>query len=65
MADWEYINSCAIAASPMPLFGECTVVFKVEGTVCICVAGNGDVLSYEDYNQHVAGGSIAGTMIAR
>ncbi|XP_064383246.1 tRNA-dihydrouridine(47) synthase [NAD(P)(+)]-like isoform X2 [Halichondria panicea] len=47
MADWEYINSCALAASPMPLFG------------------NGDILSFEDYNQQVAGGNIAGTMIAR
>ena len=22
MADYEYINSCAVAAAPMPLFGE-------------------------------------------
>ncbi len=27
--------------------------------------GNGDILSYEDYNQQVASENVAGTMIAR
>lgn len=45
-ADWSYINECALAAAPTPVFG------------------NGDLLSWEDYNhviteyKHVSGAMI-------
>lgn len=48
MADWAYVDECAAAASPTPVFG------------------NGDILSWEDYNrvttQHK---NISGVMIGR
>lgn len=47
LADWDYVGQCAVAAQPMPLFG------------------NGDVLSYEDYNACLNNTGVAGIMIAR
>ncbi|MPC24596.1 tRNA-dihydrouridine(47) synthase [NAD(P)(+)]-like [Portunus trituberculatus] len=47
LADWDYVGQCAVAAQPMPVFG------------------NGDVLSYEDYNACLNNTGVAGIMIAR
>ncbi len=48
LADWDYTEECALAASPMPLFG------------------NGDILSYEDYDSaRTRCPDAAGVMIAR
>ncbi|XP_053374058.1 tRNA-dihydrouridine(47) synthase [NAD(P)(+)]-like [Mercenaria mercenaria] len=46
-ADWKYINYCAEATAPMPLFG------------------NGDILTYEDYNLHREQSAVGGVMLAR
>ncbi|XP_039254781.1 tRNA-dihydrouridine(47) synthase [NAD(P)(+)]-like [Styela clava] len=47
LADWDYIDQCAKAAAPMPLFG------------------NGDILSFEDYNHVEKQENVDGVMIAR
>lgn len=74
MADYQYINSCAVAAAPMPLFGEGR---GGEGGVCLSsvprplplvgpvAAGNGDILSYEDYNSCLSSTAASGLMIGR
>ncbi|XP_076035815.1 dihydrouridine synthase 3 [Oratosquilla oratoria] len=46
-ADWKYVEECAQAADPVPLFG------------------NGDIMSFEDYNIHKENSQISGVMIGR
>jgi tRNA-dihydrouridine synthase 3 len=46
-ADWDYIERCAQAAGPIPLFG------------------NGDIISWEDYEAARSRTSVAGCLIAR
>ena len=47
-ADWNYINECGKAASPIPVFG------------------NGDVLSFEDYNRALKeNNNVSGVMVGR
>ena len=69
-ADWDYIGQCAQAIDPLPLFGrklkhELIFLNNVLFHVLLCSLGNGDVLSYEEYNQHREQTGVAGIMIAR
>ncbi len=65
-ADWEYIQSCVQAGSPMPVFGKLTYwLFPSQHCCCCCLSGNGDVLSYEDHNSFLERSGATGLMIAR
>ena len=69
-ADWDYIGQCAQAIDPLPLSSknlkhELIFLNHVHFHVLLCSLGNGDVLSYEEYNQHREQTGVAGIMIAR
>ena len=54
LADWDYISECKKTCMTMPFFGKFFLMI-----------GNGDVMSFEDYEYNINNYNIDGVMIGR